>query len=79
MMSCIRPVQIERRKLADKVVGGLPNLDVGFVCHCDEQSVGREFNGVDRLFEVEMVDDDAPAEVDEQSSTICVVLEGERT
>jgi hypothetical protein len=29
-------VQIERRKLADKMVRSLPNLDMRFVCHSDE-------------------------------------------
>ena len=78
-MSRIRSVQIERRKLADKVVGSLPNLDVRIVCHGNERSIGRKFDGVDWLFEVEMVNDDTPAEVDEQSSSVCVVVGNEWT
>ena len=55
MMSCIRPVQNKWRKLAYEVVRCLPDLNMRFVSHSNERSVGRKFDGFDRLFEVEMV------------------------
>ena len=74
MMTCIRPVQIERRKLADEVVRRLPDLDVRFVCDSNERSIGRKLDGIDWLFEIEMVKDNAPTEVDEESSPICIII-----
>lgn len=76
MMSCIRPVQIERSKFANKMVRCLPDLNTRFVCHSNEGSIGRKFDGVDWLFEIEMVEDNAPAEVDKESPSVCVILRG---
>jgi hypothetical protein len=73
MMSCIRPVQIERRKLADKVVRCLPDLNMQFVRDSNERSIGRKLDGIDWLFEIEMMKDIAPTEVDEESPPICVI------
>jgi hypothetical protein len=43
------------------------------VCHSDERSIGRKLDGVDWLFEIKMVEDNAPAEVDEESPPVCVI------
>jgi hypothetical protein len=42
------------------------------VCDSNERSIGRKLDGVDWLFEIEMVKDNAPTEVDEESSPILV-------
>ena len=73
MMTCIRPVQIERRKFADEVVRCLPDLNVRFVCDSNERPIGRKLDGVDWFFEIEMVKDNTPTEVDEESSPICII------
>ena len=39
MMPCIRPVQNEWRKFADKVVRSLPDLNMRFVCDSNERSI----------------------------------------
>jgi hypothetical protein len=49
----------------------LPDLNVGVVRHSNERPVGRKLDCFDRLFEVEMVEDDAPAEADEEGPPIC--------
>jgi hypothetical protein len=72
-MTCIRPVQIERCKFADEVVRCLPDLNVGFMCDGNERSIGRKLDSVDWLFEIEMVKDNTPTEVDEESPPICII------
>jgi hypothetical protein len=72
-MSCIRPVQVERRELADKMVRSLPDLNMRFVCDGNEQSIWRKLDGIDWLFEIEMMKDNAPTEVDEKGPPICVI------
>ena len=72
-MTCIRPVQIKWRKFADEVVRCFPDLNVRFVCDSNEGSIGRKLDGVDWLFEIEMVKNDTPTEVDEESPPICVI------
>jgi len=72
-MTCIRPVQIERGEFADEVVRRLPDLNVRFVCDSNERSIGRKLDGVDWPFEIEMVKDNTPTEVDEESPPICIV------
>jgi hypothetical protein len=47
IVACIRPVQIERRKLADKVVRCLPDLNMRFVGDGDERSIGRKLDRID--------------------------------
>lgn len=73
MMTCICPVQIKRRKFADEVVRCLPHLNVRFVCDSNERSIGRKLDSVDWLFEIEMVKDNTPTEVDEESPPICII------
>jgi hypothetical protein len=73
MMTRIRPVQIERRKFANEVVRCLPDLNMRFVCDSNERSIGRKLDGVDWLFEIEMVKDNTPTEVDEESPPICII------
>lgn len=75
MMPCIRPMQIERRKLADKVVRGLPDLNMRFVCDGNERSIRRKLDSIDWLFEVEMMEDNGPTKVDQESPPICVIAE----
>jgi hypothetical protein len=75
MMPCIGPMQIERRKFADKVVWSLPDLNMRFVCDGNERSIGRKLDSIDWFFEVEMMKDNAPTEVDEEGPTICVIAE----
>jgi hypothetical protein len=72
MMSCIRPVQVERRELADKMVRCLPDLNMRFVCDSNERSIRRKLDSIDWLFEIEMMKDNAPTEVDEESPPILV-------
>ncbi len=71
MMACIRPVQNKRRKLANQMVRCLPDLSVRVMCHGNERPVGRKLDSLDRLFEVKMVEDNAPAEADQEGSPIC--------
>ena len=71
MMARIRPVQNKRRKLADKMVRCLPDLNVGVVRHSNERSVGRKLDSLDGLFEVEMMEDNAPTEADQESPPVC--------
>ena len=71
MVARIRPVQNKRGKLADKMVRCLPDLNVGVVRHGNERSVGRKLDSLDGLFEVEMVEDNAPAEADQESPPVC--------
>ena len=70
MMARIRSVQNKRCKLADKVVRCLPDLNVGVVRDSNERSVGRKLDGLDGLFEVEMVEDNAPAEADQEGPPV---------
>ena len=70
MMSCIRPMQNERSKLAYKVIRCLPDLNVRVMGHGNEGSVRRKFDSLDWLFKVEMVEDDAPTRVNEKSPSI---------
>ena len=72
-MTCIRPVQIKRRKFADEVVRCLPDLNVRFVCDSNERSIGRKLDGIDWLFEIEMVKDNTATEVYEERPPICVI------
>ena len=71
MMTRIRPVQNKRCKLADKMVRCLPDLNVRVVRHSNECSVGRKLDSLDGLFEVEMVEDNAPAEADQEGPPVC--------
>jgi hypothetical protein len=64
-------MQNKRRKLADKVVRCLPDLNVGVVRHGNEKPVRRKLDSLDRLFEVEMVEDNAPAEADQEGPPVC--------
>jgi hypothetical protein len=47
------------------------------VRHGNERSVGRKFDGVDWFFEIEMMNNNAPAKIDEESSPVCVVAGNE--
>ena len=71
-MARVRPVQHERCELADEMVGRLPHLDMAIVCDSDELPIRREFDGVDGLFEVEMVEHRPSAEVGEQRAPVFV-------
>jgi len=71
MMARIRPVQNKRCKLADKMVRCLPDLNVGVMCHSNERSVGRKLDSLDGLFEVKVVEDNAPAEADQEGPPVC--------
>ena len=75
MMSCIRSIQVERRELADKMVRCLPDLNMRFVCDSNERSIGRKLDSIDWLFEIEVMKDNAPTEVDEKGPPICVIAE----
>jgi hypothetical protein len=70
MMARIRPVQNKRCKLADKVVRCLPDLNVRVVRDSNERSIGRKLDSLDGLFEVKMVEDNAPAEADQEGSPV---------
>jgi hypothetical protein len=43
------------------------------VCGSNERSIGRKLDGVDWLFEIEMVKDNTPTEVDKESPPICII------
>jgi len=73
MMSCIRPVQIKRGELAYEVVRCLPDLNLRFVCDSNERSIRRKLDCIDRLLEIEMVKDNTPTEVNEESPPICAI------
>ena len=70
MMARIRPVQNKRCKLADKMVRGLPDLNMGVVRDSNERTVGRKFDSLDGFFEVKMVEDDTPAEAEQEGPAI---------
>ena len=64
-------MQYERSEFTNKMIGGAPDLDMSVVCGSDVLAIGREFDGLDRLVEVEVMKDDASAKIDKQCTAVC--------
>lgn len=58
-------MQHKRRKLPHQMVRCIPNLYMSAMCDSDEFSVWRELDVLDRFFEVEVMEDDSAAEIDQ--------------